>query len=587
MSVTEAYQRLLTERGYASDPAQLRAVAALQRCQDEWADYKARRSNAVTKLLRRPPIPRGVYMFGGVGRGKSFLMDCFFNEVPLQRKTRLHFHEFMREVHRELQDLKGTVDPLDELGKRIARRFRLICFDEFHVADVTDAMILHRLLAALFANRVSIVTTSNFHPDDLYPNGLHRDRIQPAIDLLKARLEVVNVDNGVDYRRRLFEQVELYHTPLGAAADKAMEAAFERLAEARDDKPLLHIENREIRARRRAGGVVWFDFKHAVRRPALAERLPRACQPVPYAAAVGRPGDVAAPCFGGAAVHLARRRAVRPAREADHVRAGTARGALHGWAAGPRVPSYRLEARRDAVGRIPGVGAARRGYFAHMKRRFASRIGVGALLAVCTVAVAEAPDSAAAHERIRAQRGAAEALYRERVKECNTKFVVTACVDAARAQRHETLARLDREQAELDDAKRRERSVQRSDAIAAKASDADARRRDDDAGSRRNAAPGHAASAPRPGQPRASAPQRSAKAANSPAQRAAQEERATNAFEAKQVQAELHRQEVARRNAEHARKTNPAAPLPVPAPSTPAAPGGSAPATGPRGTSPR
>jgi len=262
LSVTEAYQRLLTERGYASDPAQLRAVAALQRCQDEWADYKARRSNAVTKLLRRPPIPRGVYMFGGVGRGKSFLMDCFFNEVPLQRKTRLHFHEFMREVHRELQDLKGTVDPLDELGKRIARRFRLICFDEFHVADVTDAMILHRLLAALFANRVSIVTTSNFHPDDLYPNGLHRDRIQPAIDLLKARLEVVNVDNGVDYRRRLFEQVELYHTPLGAAADKAMEAAFERLAEARDDKPLLHIENREIRARRRAGGVVWFDFKH-------------------------------------------------------------------------------------------------------------------------------------------------------------------------------------------------------------------------------------------------------------------------------------------------------------------------------------
>ena len=177
-SVTDLYHQTLIERGYTADPAQLQAVAALQRCQDEWAAYKARRGNAVTKLLVRPPIPRGVYMYGGVGRGKSFLMDCFFQAVPLTRKTRLHFHEFMREVHRELLELKGTVNPLDELGKRIARRFRLICFDEFHVADVTDAMILHRLLDALFANRVSIVTTSNFRPDELYPHGLHRDRIQ-------------------------------------------------------------------------------------------------------------------------------------------------------------------------------------------------------------------------------------------------------------------------------------------------------------------------------------------------------------------------------------------------------------------------
>jgi len=260
VSVTDAYQRLLAERGYHSDPAQLRAVAALQRCEDEWADYKARRSNAVTRLLRHPPIPRGVYMVGGVGRGKSFLMDCFYNEVPLKRKTRLHFHEFMREVHRELQDLKGTPDPLDELGRRIARRFRLICFDEFHIADVTDAMILHRLLAAMFANRVSMVTTSNFHPDDLYPNGLHRDRILPAIELLKEKLEIVDVDNGIDYRRRALGLVKLYHTPLGPAADAAMAQAFDSLAEVRDDDPVLHIEHREIRSRRRAGGVVWFDF---------------------------------------------------------------------------------------------------------------------------------------------------------------------------------------------------------------------------------------------------------------------------------------------------------------------------------------
>ena len=261
LSVTELYEQTLKERGYESDPAQLRAVAALQRCHDEWLDYKARRSNPLTKLLRHPPLPRGVYMYGGVGRGKSFLMDCFFNAVPLQRKTRLHFHEFMREVHRELADLKGTVNPLDELGKRIARKHRLICFDEFHVADVTDAMILHRLLKALFDNRVSIVTTSNFHPDGLYPNGLHRDRILPAIELLKEKLEIINVDNGTDYRRRTLEQVTLYHTPLGLEADAAMERAFEQLAEARDEDRVLHIEHREIRARRRAGGVVWFDFQ--------------------------------------------------------------------------------------------------------------------------------------------------------------------------------------------------------------------------------------------------------------------------------------------------------------------------------------
>jgi len=261
VGVSQLYEATLLERGFKRDPAQLGAVAALERCENEWADYKARRNNALTKLISRPPIPRGVYMHGGVGRGKSFLMDCFFQSVPLTRKTRLHFHEFMREVHRELQDLKGTVNPLDELGRRMARRFRLICFDEFHVTDVTDAMILHRLLQALFANRVSIVTTSNYHPDQLYPNGLHRDRVLPAIELLKAKLEVINVDGGTDYRQRTLAQIDMYQCPLGASADAAMERAFNGVAEARDEDPVLQIEHRTLRALRRAGGVVWFDFR--------------------------------------------------------------------------------------------------------------------------------------------------------------------------------------------------------------------------------------------------------------------------------------------------------------------------------------
>ncbi|MDO9361088.1 MAG: cell division protein ZapE [Polaromonas sp.] len=261
MSVSSEYASELKARGYTSDPAQLRAVQALERCATEWAAFKEKRSNPLKKLINRPEIPRGVYMHGGVGRGKSFLMDCFYNAVPLKRKTRLHFHEFMREVHRELRDLQGMANPLDELGKRISKRYRLICFDEFHVADITDAMILHRLLVALFENGVGFVTTSNFQPDDLYPNGMHRDRIFPAIELLKENLEVLSVDNGTDYRRRTLEQVRLYHTPLGPQADAEMTETFERLAESHDETPVLQIESRKIQARRKAGGVVWFDFK--------------------------------------------------------------------------------------------------------------------------------------------------------------------------------------------------------------------------------------------------------------------------------------------------------------------------------------
>ena len=260
-SVIQAYEAELASKGFQSDPAQLRAVQALQRCADEWAVYKTKRSSALKKLINRPDIPRGVYMYGGVGRGKSFLMDCFFNAVPLKRKVRLHFHEFMREVHRELAGLQGTANPLDVLGARIAKRYKLICFDEFHVADITDAMILHRLLAALFENGVGFVTTSNFRPDDLYPGGLHRDRILPAIALLNDRLEVLNVDNGTDYRQRTLEAVQMYHCPLGPQADQAMEQAFNALAESHDEDPVLHIEAREIRSLRKAGGIVWFDFK--------------------------------------------------------------------------------------------------------------------------------------------------------------------------------------------------------------------------------------------------------------------------------------------------------------------------------------
>jgi len=252
--------RALAARGFTLDPAQLVAAQRLQRLIDDWTAYKARRANAVAKLLRRPPIPRGVYLWGGVGRGKSFLMDAFFADVPLVRKRRLHFHEFMRGVHRELDELKGRENPLDAVALRIARRYRLICFDEFHISDIADAMILHRLLARLFELGVGFVITSNYAPDALYPDGLHRDRLLPAIALLQERLDVLQVDAGVDYRRHAMAGVDAYLRPLGPESEARLKDAFERIAEAGDQDPVLTIEARQIRALRRAGGVVWFDF---------------------------------------------------------------------------------------------------------------------------------------------------------------------------------------------------------------------------------------------------------------------------------------------------------------------------------------
>jgi len=250
----------LAQRGFSLDLSQQAAAARLQQLFNDWVDYKAQRSNALKKLIAHPPAPRGVYLWGGVGRGKSFLMDVFFAAVPVVRKTRVHFHEFMRTVHRELDELKGTENPLDAVAERIAKRHRLICFDEFHISDIADAMTLHRLLARLCELNAGFVITSNIAPDGLYPDGLHRDRLLPAIELLKGQLDVLHVDGGIDYRRRAIGDFSVYLVPGGPASDQALQTAFERISEAGDQSCVLNIESRKIRARRRAGGVVWFDF---------------------------------------------------------------------------------------------------------------------------------------------------------------------------------------------------------------------------------------------------------------------------------------------------------------------------------------
>ena len=220
---------------------------------------KARRS-----LLRRwfnPAVPpRGIYLWGGVGRGKSFLMDAFFAAVPLRRKTRVHFHAFMKTVHEELRALKFEEDPLSKVAAKIARRYRLICFDEFHVSDVADAMILGRLLTALFQGGVVFVMTSNYHPDALYPDGLQWQNLLPTIDLLKEWLDVVEVDGGTDYRLRELEHAACYYTGPAHAADADLAAFFERMRPGPDEDPKLVIEARTLKAKKRAGSVIWFDF---------------------------------------------------------------------------------------------------------------------------------------------------------------------------------------------------------------------------------------------------------------------------------------------------------------------------------------
>ena len=260
--VVSLYRSSLEKRGFAADRSQWRAVERLQQLYEEWTAYKARRSNALKRLLVKPPPPRGVYLWGAVGRGKSFLMDSFYLCVPLLRKRRVHFHHFMREIHRELNELKGTADPLAAAAERSARRYRLICFDEFHVSDIADAMILGRYLEKVMDLGVQFVMTSNYHPDRLYPNGLQRERFLPAIELLKTRLDVVEVDGGKDYRRLKMEKLRVYHVvkPGGPGADEALARIFEELKDVEEEKHPLDVEGRRIPYRKRAGGLVWFDF---------------------------------------------------------------------------------------------------------------------------------------------------------------------------------------------------------------------------------------------------------------------------------------------------------------------------------------
>lgn len=246
------------DEGFALDPEQDLALQHFQRLAQDLAGLE-RLGAPLIRLLTRKQVVAGLYLWGGVGRGKSFLMDSFFSCVAVTHKRRVHFHRFMQEIHHQLRRHQGAEDPLLVIAREIGKQTRLICLDEFQVTDITDAMLLRRLLEGLFESGVVLVTTSNHHPDDLYRNGLQRSQFLPAIEFLKRNLEVVNLDGGTDYRLRALESAGVYHVEDNA--DEHLERAFIGVARHEPcDNPVLEIEGRAIRSRRVAGGVAWFDF---------------------------------------------------------------------------------------------------------------------------------------------------------------------------------------------------------------------------------------------------------------------------------------------------------------------------------------
>jgi cell division protein ZapE len=260
----ELYRRRVARGEISSDPSQARAVEALERLYRELLDappHRGWRAFGAKLTGKRRAAVRGLYLWGSVGRGKTFLMDLFFNALPFQDKRRQHFHRFMATVHERLRAHRNVENPLELVADEIANQTRVICFDEFVVSDIADAMLLGNLFTGLFSRGVTLAATSNIVPDQLYAGGLQRQRFLPTIALLKEHCDVLHVDGGVDYRLRALERADVYQTPSGAEADARLTEFFESIApDEGDDGGSLEINGRSIAYRRAADGVVWFDF---------------------------------------------------------------------------------------------------------------------------------------------------------------------------------------------------------------------------------------------------------------------------------------------------------------------------------------
>lgn len=267
MTPGERYKQDHEKEDFVHDDAQQMAVGHLDRLYHDLVKTHGRIKPGLFQRLAGKDAGRywepaqGLYFWGGVGRGKTYLMDVFYDALPFEEKKRTHFHRFMRQVHRELKTLDGQKNPLEKVADTFAASTRVLCFDEFFVSDITDAMILAGLMESLFARGVTLVATSNIVPEGLYKDGLQRARFLPAIALLQANTDVVNVDGGVDYRLRALERAELYHCPLDDEADVSLRRSFDSLApEPGHADQEIEIEGRMIPVRWEADDVAWFDF---------------------------------------------------------------------------------------------------------------------------------------------------------------------------------------------------------------------------------------------------------------------------------------------------------------------------------------
>lgn len=270
-SPAERYARALHSGEFLPDQEQAAAVQALEKLwQGLMSRYQAAQKGGFRRF-RMPTAPQGVYLWGGVGRGKTWLMDQFYDSLPFRRKTRLHFHHFMQRVHRELTALTGQQDPLEKVADLIFAEAVVICFDEFFVSHVTDAMILGDLFGMLFKRGVTLVATSNIAPDGLYKNGIHRDRFLPAIALVKQHCQVLNVDAGIDYRLRVLKQAHLYRSPLTDDADFWLAKRFSALCrEHQVSEEPITVNERLVEVRGHSEDILWCDFDELCLKPRSA-----------------------------------------------------------------------------------------------------------------------------------------------------------------------------------------------------------------------------------------------------------------------------------------------------------------------------
>lgn len=263
MTIIKAYEAAVKAGGLVTDPSQQRVVRALEDLQRRILAAERPAARLLRLLPPREPYPgpRGIYLWGGVGRGKTFLLDLFFESLATRRKRRNHFHRLMSEIHARLREAGNIEDPLDQVATDIARETTVLCFDEFFVSDIGDAMILGRLLDGLFRRGVVLVATSNAHPRDLYRDGLQRQRFVPAIEAIEACTEIIELDGSNDYRLRLFERAGTWFTPHDERVDGELAHYFREIASGtiRNDAA-IEILGREILTRRCAKGVAWFDF---------------------------------------------------------------------------------------------------------------------------------------------------------------------------------------------------------------------------------------------------------------------------------------------------------------------------------------